>query len=217
MSTRSPLTRTHIIHTAIDLADRDGIDSLSMRRLADQLGVKAMSLYHHVSNKETMLNGIVDEVFSRIMLPDNSMGWQEAMRRRAHSARAVLIVHPWAVGLLDSRQVPGPATLSHHDAVIGCLRQAGFSLELTAHAFSALDSYIYGFVLQEAALPFDSAQELGELAGQIFADMPTNAYPAFTELAMHHVSNPDYAYANEFDFGLELILEGLQQRLNAVT
>ena len=131
-----------------------------MRKLAQELGVEAMSLYHHVANKDDILDGIVDVVFSEIDLPTNDIDWRAAMRQRAISARQALRRHPWATGLMESRSTPGPATLRHHDAVLGILRNAGFSIELAAHAFSVLDSYVYGFALQESSLPFQTPRNL---------------------------------------------------------
>ena len=170
-----------------------------------------MSLYHHVANKDEVLDGMVDVVFSEIDLPPDSAGWNSAMRDRAKSARAALMRHPWAIGLMESRTEPGPATLRHHDAVIGCLRRAGFSIEMAAHAFSVLDSYIYGFVLQEINLPFSTTEETHELTKAILQQFPAGDYPHLVEMAAEHLLQPGYAYANEFDFGLDLILEGLQR------
>ena len=152
---RLPLTRERVLRAAVALADREGV-AVSMRKLAKELGVEAMSLYHHVAGKNALLDGMVDHVFSEIDLPAAEQGWKAAMRQRAISARAALRRHPWAIALMESRSTPGPANLRHHDAVIGCLRQAGFSVALTAHAYSILDAYIYGFALQEASLPFDT-------------------------------------------------------------
>src|SRR6516225_10051544 len=153
-SSHAPLSRERILRAAVAIADESGIGSLSMRKLGQALGVEAMSLYNHVASKSDLLDGMVDIVFSEIGLPDGDLGWKLAMRQRAISAREVLARHRWAIGLMESRRSPGPATLRHHDAVLGCLRQAGFSVELTAHAYSLLDSYIYGFALNEAGLPF---------------------------------------------------------------
>lgn len=208
---RSPLTRQALVDGAVALADANGIGSLTMRRLARELGVKPMSLYHHVANKDGVLDGMVDVVFSEIDLPPDGAGWYSAMRERANSARAALIRHPWAIGLMESRTEPGPATLRHHDAVIGCLRRAGFSIEMAAHAFSVLDSYIYGFVLQEINLPFSTTEETHELTKAILQQFPVGDYPHLVEMAAEHILQPGYAYTNEFDFGLDLILEGLQR------
>ncbi len=208
---RAPLTREQVIHAAVRLADEEGVASLSMRKLAGRLGVKAMSLYHYVTNKDEVLDGIVDAVFSEIALPSSEEDWRAAMRRRALSARAALLRHRWAVGLLDSRVNTGPATLRHHDAVIGRLREAGFSVASTARAFSITDSYIYGFVLQELSLPFSTSEELEEVAETILQRMPASAYPHITELMVEHALQPGYAYVDEFEFGLELILDGLER------
>jgi AcrR family transcriptional regulator len=208
---RSPLTTELVLRAAVALADREGVGSLSMRRLARELGVEAMSLYHHVAGKPALLDGMVDLVFGEIELPVADGDWKAAMRRRAVSAREVLARHPWAIALMESRRTPGPANLRHHDAVLGCLRQAGFPVALTAHAYSILDAYIYGFALQEASLPFDTAEETAEVAVGIMEAFPADAYPHLTELALQHVLQPGYDYGDEYAFGLELILDGLER------
>ena len=210
---RAPLTRERVLAAAIDLADRDGIASLSMRKLAQELGVEAMSLYHHVANKDAILDGLIDLVFGEIDLPVGEADWKAAMRRRAISAREVLRRHPWATGLMESRSTPGAANLRHHDAVLGILRNAGFPLELAAHAYSLLDAYIYGFALQETSLPFNTPEETAEVAQAMMAEFPTDAYPHLTEIAVEHVLQPGYSYASEYRFGLDLILDGLEQAL----
>jgi AcrR family transcriptional regulator len=209
--TRPPLDRARVLATAVAIADEYGIDSLTMRKLGDAVGVEAMSLYNHVANKSDLLDGMIDAVFSEIELPANASGWQAAMRQRARSVRAVLSRHRWAIGLMESRRSPGPATLRHHDAVIGILRGGGLSVGLTAHAFSALDSYIYGFALQEASLPFEAGHETSELATEIMSEFAADQYPHLTELAVEHVLQPGYDYGDEFMFGLDLILDGLER------
>jgi AcrR family transcriptional regulator len=213
---RPPWTRERVLRAAIDLADDGGIESLSMRRLGQELGGAAMSLYNHVANKEDLLDGMIDAVFSEIESPSDEDSWKSAMRHRAISIRAILSRHPWAVGLMESRTSPGPATLRHHDAVIGCLRGAGFSVELTAHAFSALDSYIYGFALQERSLPFHTPEETSALAQALLAQFPVDDYPHLAELTVKHVLQPGYDYGNEYEFGLDLILDGLERTREAV-
>jgi AcrR family transcriptional regulator len=208
-SARAPLTRERVIRTAMAVADEKGAAALTMRAIAEPLGVEAMSLYHHVAGREDILDGMVDAVFGEIGLPPRDTDWKSALRHRADSARAVLLRHPWAVGLMDSRSQPGPATLRHHDAVIGTLRAGGFSVPMAAHAVSLIDSYLYGFVLQELSLPFRGAAELDEVAGAILRDMPADTYPHLTELATEHVLKPGYDYADEFTFGLTLILDAL--------
>jgi AcrR family transcriptional regulator len=213
---RIPLTRERVLRAAVAMADRDGVASLSMRKLAKELGVEAMSLYHHVASKHALLDGMVDHVFGEIELPAGERGWREAMRQRAISARAALRRHPWAIALMESRASPGPANLRHHDAVIGCLRRAGFSVALTAHAYSILDAYTYGFALQEASLPFDTPEETAEVAQSIMAEFPAaDAYPHLAELAVEHVLQPGYDYGDEYEFGLELILDGLELAASA--
>lgn len=212
-SARLPLSRERVLRTALALADSGGIAALSMRKLAQELGVEAMSLYNHVANKEEILDGIVDLVFAEIDLAPlaTEQDWQVAMRQRAFAVRDSLLRHPWAIGLLESRRQPGPATLQHHDAVIGCLRAAGFSIPLVAHAYALLDSYIYGFTLQQASLPFGSGEEAAAVADEIMENFPEAAYPHLTELAVQHVLQPGYTFADEFAYGLELILAGLEQ------
>ncbi len=184
-----------------------------MRKLAEKLGVEAMSLYHHVPNKDAILDGMVDAVFAEIEVPTYDVDWRTAMRRRAVSAREVLNRHPWAIGLLDSRTNPGFETLRHHDAVIGSLRAGGFSIAGAAHAFSALDSYIYGFALQEQSMPFESAAgEADEIAEAILEQMPRKQLPHLTEMIVEHALKPGYAYVDEFEIGLDLVLDGLEQR-----
>jgi AcrR family transcriptional regulator len=199
------------VTAAVALADRGGLDALSMRHLADTLGVEAMSLYHHVASKDELLDAMVDAVFAEMALPPGGVEWRTALRERACSARAALARHPWAVGLLESRRSPGPATLRQHDAVIGCLRSAGFPLALTAHAYAALDSYVYGFALQEATLPFRNPRELEEVAAALLPKL-AGAFPHLAELAREHVLRPGYAFADEFEFGLELLLDGLERQ-----
>jgi AcrR family transcriptional regulator len=182
-----------------------------MRKLGEALGVEAMSLYNHVASKDELLDAMVDQVFSEIDLPSGAADWKTAMRQRAVSARQALARHPWAISLMESRTTPGPATLRHHDAVIGSLRGAGFSIEMAAHAYAVLDSYIYGFALQEAGLPFHTATETEEVVQVILQQMPPEEYPHLTELAVEHVLQPGYDYGDEYEFGLDLILDGLER------
>ncbi len=208
---RPNLNRHRVLAAAVALADTAGIDSLTMRKLGVELGVEAMSLYRHVANKSDLLDGMIDVVFAEIDLPTDDIDWRTAMRRRAISAREALTRHPWAIGLMESRATPGPATLHHHDTVIGILRGAGFTIELTAHAYSALDSYIYGFALQQPNLPFHTPEETAQLAQAIMARFSTGQYPHLTELTVEHVLQPGYDYGNEFEYGLDLILDGLER------
>jgi AcrR family transcriptional regulator len=208
---RAPLSRDQVLEAAVTLADEGGIDALSMRKLGQALGVEAMSLYNHVAGKSDLLDGMIDVVFGEIGLPAGHGGWKQAMRQRAVSVRESLSRHRWAIGLMESRRSPGPATLRHHDAVLGCLREAGFSIELSAHAYSLLDSYIYGFALQEASLPFGNEEETAQVTQEIVGMMPADEYPYLAEMAAAHVLQPGYEYGHEFETGLDLILDALER------
>jgi len=211
-STRPRLSKERVVSAAIAIADRGGLPGLTIRSLAKELGAKPMSVYYYVASKDELLDSLVDVVFDEIELPDPQGDWREEMRRRAVSARARLKQHPWAIGLLESRTSPGPATLRHHDVVLACLRHAGFSLELTAHAYALIDSYVYGFALQEASLPFEGPDAVREVAEPIMALMATGAYPTMVEMATTYYLQPGYDFADEFEFGLDLILDGLERR-----
>lgn len=212
MPARPPLTRDRVLDAAIRVADRGGVAAITMRRVAQELGVEAMSLYHHLPNKDAILDGVVDAVFTAIDLPPDDPDWRTALRVRAASARAVLSRHTWALGLVDSRRTPGPATLRHHDAVLGVLRRAGFSLPMAAHAISLIDSYISGYVLQEASLPITTPEEVTEVAGALLADLPATEFPHLTEMITEHALRPGYDHTAEFDYGLDLILDALEAR-----
>ena len=207
---RARLNRETVLRAALTLADEGGTEALTMRNLGHSLGVEAMSLYNHVANKDDVLDGLVDMVFSEIEVSCDGRDWKKAMRRRAISAREVLARHRWAIGLMESRTRPGPATLGHHESVLRCLREAGFSVAMAAHAYSAMDSYIYGFALQQASLPFDTGEQAAEVAETILRHSQMAAYPRMMEIATQHVMKPGYSYAKEFEFGLDLILDGLE-------
>jgi AcrR family transcriptional regulator len=206
---RPPLDRERVLRAATELADREGVASLTMRRLAQELRVEAMSLYHHFANKEQILDGMVDLVFAEIELPEGG-DWKSALRRRARSARAALARHGWAIGLLESRRNPGLATLRDHDAVIGCLRRGGFTIAQAAHAFSLLDSYVYGFAMQEQNLPFRTAAELEQMAGELLPQL-AGQFPHMTEMIVEHALKPGYTYAREFEVGLGVVLDGIER------
>lgn len=217
---RPRLSRSLVLRGAVAVADAGGIGALTMRSLADALEAKPMSIYHHVANKEDVLDGIVDQVFSEISLPEIGREWQSEMRRRAVSARAAMLRHTWAIGLVQTRTNPGPATLKHHDAVIGTLREAGFSVEMTAHAFALIDAYVYGFALSEATLPISGPETVTEVAGRMLDRSSAEDYPYLTEFSIEHVMKPGYAFGREFEFGLDLILNGLaglQEQLDGGT
>ena len=209
------MTRERALRVAMELADTEGLEELTMRRLAQELKVEAMSLYHHVANKDAILDGMVDLVFQEIEPPPLDVDWKTALTRRTVSVRDVLLKHRWALRILESRAAPGPATLAHHDAVLGCLRRGGFSVALSARAYAVLDSYVFGFVHTELTLPFQSTEETQAVAKAIFEQLPAGAFPHLVELTKEHVLKPGYAYGNEFPFGLELILDGLERALCA--
>ncbi|MDQ1741347.1 MAG: hypothetical protein QOE53_2999 [Pseudonocardiales bacterium] len=209
--TRAPLSRERVLETAVTLADRHGLESLSMRKLAEELGVAAMSLYYHVPNKVELLDGMIDLVFGEIEPPSLDLDWKTAMRRRAVSTREALNRHRWAVGQMEGRTTHGPANLRLHNDVLGCLRAAGFSLEMTVHAYSVQDSYIYGFALQETDMTPETSDDFAATAEQqmeTYNDLLAD-YPHLVEVVGGHVAKAGYDYATEFLFGLDLILDGL--------
>lgn len=209
-SKRDPLTRERILHTAIRLADEEGLESLSMRRLAQELGVEAMSLYNHVESKDDLLDGIVDLIVAEIEVPTiGGADWKTAMRKRATSAHEVFLRHPWAPMLVGSRVNVGPAMLRYVNATLGCLREAGFSYEMADRAWNAIDSHVYGFTIQELNFPLDPS-EYASAAKMFLPKLPADEYPymrALTEL----VIEGSHRGLHDFQFGLELLLEGLER------
>jgi AcrR family transcriptional regulator len=208
---RIPLTRERVLEAAMKLADRSGLEGLSMRKLGQALGVEAMALYYHFANKERVLDGIVDLVFAEIDLPVIGADWKTAMRQRAISVRDALLRHRWAIGLMESRTNPGPANLRHHDAVIGCLRAAGFDMAATATAYSLLDSYIYGFAMTKMNLPFEDTSDIVEMSETMLAPFPPGEYQNLADFITEHAMKPGYDYGNEFEYGLDVILDGLER------
>jgi len=208
---RPPLSRERVLRAAMAVADEGGLTALTIRSLAQHLGVKPMAVYHHVANKEAILDGIVDLVFAEFAVPSPGGDWRAEMRRRSLSVRSVLRVHPWAIPLLQSRTNPGPAT--HLEANIGTLREAGFPVEMTAHAYALIDSYVYGFALSEASLPINGSETVAEVAGPMMEMIPAADFPYLAEFSAEHVMRPDYDFGNEFEFGLDLVLDGLDARV----
>ena len=209
---RSPVTRDRVLTAAVAIADADGLAALTMRSLAAALEVKPMSLYHHVRNKEEILDGIVDAVFAEVYVPQPEKGrtdWRAEVRERSVSMRAALNRHPWALALMESRTLPGPATLRHHDAMLGTLRAGGLSLPLTAHAYAVVDAFVYGFALQEASLPLDDTTDMPELAEEVLGGMDPTEFPHLAEFVAGHATKPGYSFAASFDVGLDLVLDGL--------
>ena len=208
---RVPLSRDRVMRAGLALADEGGLESLTMRQLGQELGVEAMALYRHVANKGDLIDGLVDLVFAQVDLPSAGPDWKRAMRRRAISLRDVLARHRWAIGFMESRANPGPAGLLHHDAVIGSLRAGGFTMDLTAHAYSVLDGYIYGFALTTMNLPFETDDDVAEVAQTMLQPFPAGAYPNLVAFITDHAMKPGYDYGDEFEYGLDLILDGLER------
>jgi AcrR family transcriptional regulator len=204
------MTRERVLGAAFGLADRIGIADLTIRRLAEALDSKPMTIYHHVPSKDEILDGIVDLVFAEIELPDPELPWKPAVRARCVSAREVLARHTWAVPLMESRRSPGPATLRHHDAVVACLRR-GLSIPMTGHAYAILDAFVYGFAIQEAALP-SPGDDMTEVAAELVTDELAEHFPALHEFAVEQALQPGYDFGDEFQYGLDLILDALEAR-----
>lgn len=205
---RTPLTRDHVLATALAIADRDGLDAVTMRSVADAVGVQAMSLYHHVANKDAILDGLVDLVFAEVVMPEpNGAAWRAPVRARMVSLHDALGRHPWALSVLESRTSPGPVSLQQHEACLAVLRAGGFSVTSALLAYAVLDAYVFGFVVQEQALPFvdDEATD---------ADLVAN-YAAMAEHLPHmmeaiaHVGGPDWRFGDQFEPGLDLVLDAI--------
>ncbi len=208
-SPRVPLTRERVVERGVALADAGGFSSLSMRNLAEELDAGTMALYRHVANKEDLLDGMVDVVFGEMYPPAIGGDWKRELRERGTSARAALKAHPWAVGLMETRMHPGPASATHHNATMGCLREAGFPFREAVHAYSLLDSYTYGFALQEQTIPFETPGESADMA-EITVGEQGGAYPYLDEVVVE-LEKRGYDYTEEFEFGLDFILDGLER------
>ncbi len=211
-SPRLPLNRDRILAAAVEIADESGVGAITMRAVAARLGVEAMSLYNHVANKDDILDGMADLVAEQFDLPEDVDDWREAMRRRSVSARQVFDSHPWAPMLFDSRESSGPARLHYYDWVLGRLLAAGFSIDGAARAFSLLDSYIYGFGIQQFNGAADGDASREEMAEALLAFVPPEEYPHLHQMASHAMQ-VGYDAEADFDFGLEIILDGLERIL----
>ena len=210
---RTPLSRERVLHAAIALADERGAQELTMRKLAKELGVEAMSLYNHVANKTDLLDGMVDIVFGEIEAPAPAGDWKAELRRRAVSTRAALNRHRWAIGEMEGRTDHGPNNLRIHDAVLGCLRAAGFSIEMTVHAMSVQDAYIYGFALQQSDMSSETPEDFAAEAQRQMREYAASLadYPHLVEVVGGYVAKAGYDYDAEFLFGLDVILDRLEQ------
>lgn len=214
-ATKAPtqLSRDRIVRTAVAVADRGGFYCLSMREVAQQLGSAPMSLYRHVSNKEDLLDGMVDVVFSEMYAPVVGGDWKSELRRRGVSAREALRRHPWAVGQMEGRLHPGGASARHHNATMGCLREAGFSFREAVHAYNVLDSYTYGFALQEKTIPFETPEQSAEMAKTTVGDQGSE-YPYLAEV-VREFAKKGFDYTEEFEYGLDLILDALERKVRS--
>jgi AcrR family transcriptional regulator len=212
-ATRLPLSQERVLNAAVELADRDGIEALSMRRLAKELGVEAMSLYNHVKNKDAILSGIMDLVSSEIELPDETTDWKAALRRSAISAKEVLLQHKWASALMLSQQDGGPAALRRSEWMLRTLREAGFSADLTYHAYHILGAYIQGVTNQHLSFPY-AGEELRALVNEFLGQLPPDEFTYLTEHVMQHVE-PAEQHKGGFELGLDLILDGLERMRDA--
>jgi AcrR family transcriptional regulator len=213
LSSRLPLNRDRVLAAAVEIADERGVGAITMRAVASKLDVEAMSLYNHVANKDDILDGMADLVADEFDLPDDVDYWREAMRRRAVSAHEVFGRHPWAPMLFDSRESIGPSRLRYFDWVLGTLTQAGFSIDDAARAFSLLDSYVYGFGIQQFNMASGNDMSIEERAEAIAAYIPAEEYPYLHRMASHAMQG-SYDEATDFGFGLEIILDGLERVLD---
>ena len=211
---RAPLTRDRVLRAALELADEGGTAALTMERIGRGLGVEAMSLYRHVRNKDDILDGIVDLVFAEIERPVDRSSWRTVLRAQSISTRAVLRRHPWAITLMESRVTPGPANLRIHEDTITVLLDTGCSAAMATHAYNLIDSYVYGFALQEANFPFRNAEELAAMSEQLLANQQADTYPNSARVARELLAS-GFDYGNEFEFGLDLILDALAPLLRA--
>jgi len=211
---RVPLSKERIVKAAVALAGAGGFESLSMRRLAEELGTAPMSLYRHVANKEDLLDAMIDVVFGEMYPPAVGGDWKTELRERAVSARAALRRHPWGIGLMETRMHPGPASAVHHNATMGCLREAGFPFREAVHAYNLLDSYTYGFALQERTIPFETPEESAKMAKVIVGEQG-DEYPYLAEVVVE-LGKRGYDYTEEFEFGLDFILDGLERALDGM-
>lgn len=207
---RERLSKSRILAAAIDLADRAGIEPLTIRRLATELAAKPMALYHHVANKDEILDGMLDLVYAEMTVPTVQPRWREEIRDRSMSARRVLRRHTWAIPLMDTPRAPGEATLRHHDAVLGCLLTGGFAVAIASHAYALLDSYVFGFALQESNLPFQGDAADRQMAERSVQALPPDVFPHLRRCAEEHFLSASYDFADSFEFGLDLILDGLE-------
>ena len=203
---RNTISRERVLAGAVLLADTEGLGALTIRGLASQLGVKPMALYHHVANKDAILDAIVDAVYAEIYVPIADQPWRSELTERSRSMRAALRRHPWALALMETRSNPGLANLTNHEACLDVLRSADFTLQATAHAYATLDAFVYGFALQEAML---ASINLDDAPEELLAGMDLSGFPRMAEFATEHVLTADYAFGDSFEVGLAIVLDGI--------
>ncbi|MFI5624533.1 TetR/AcrR family transcriptional regulator [Nocardioides sp. NPDC051685] len=206
---RQPLSPDRVIDAAVSVADRGGVAAVSMRNVAEVLGVEAMALYHHVPNKDAILNRIVDAVFAEIDVPEPTPHWRRALEECSRSARKAIARHSWVLGLVESREHVGPARLRHIDAVLGLLLEAGFSAIEAVQATTLLDGYVYGFVLQERQQGIEVPADTELAASALLADPSSEDLPHLRAVAQAVAAGPAPSHDDVFDHGLRIILDGL--------
>jgi AcrR family transcriptional regulator len=212
---RGALDRDRIIDGAVALADEIGLEPLTIRRLAEHLGAKPMSLYHYVDGKDDIVDGMVGRVFDEVGRADPTLPWRDAIRQRARAVRAALRRHPWAIPIMESRRKPGADILDHHEAMLTAWLATGFPLPVIAHGVAVVDAFVYGFALQEAALPLGGDAETGgdltEVSEQIVVPLSPERYPSLVKFTMEHVMQPGYDFGASFEPGLDFILDGVER------
>ena len=208
---REPLTRERVLRAAVELADERGLGELSMRKLAQRLGVEAMSLYNHVASKDDLLDGIVELALAEIELPPADAHWKEAIRQTAVSSYRAFLRHRWACNQLMRGSRVSPRRMQWMEDVLRTFREAGFSADLTHHAYHALDSHITGFTLWQVNMPFETREVLADLAEGFLDELPADRFPYVVEHAYQHLEPASPGDKTEFEFGLDLILDGLER------
>ncbi len=203
------LSREQVLGAALEVADGAGLAGLTIRSVATRLGTSPMAVYHYVATKDEILDGLVDLVFAEIDLPSPEGSWRVEIGRRMDSARAALRRHPWAISLMESRTSPGDGSLSRHEATLATLRQGGFTVVAAAHAYALIDSYVYGFAVQETTIPLGGPEDTAAVVGEMMATFD-GAYPYMSEIATEHVMKPGYDFGDEFEIGRELVLDALE-------
>jgi AcrR family transcriptional regulator len=213
VQTRTPLSRERVLRAAMVMADDGGLEALSMRKLADELGVKAMSLYNHVANKDDLIDGIVDAAWKEVSAPSGEADWKTQIRELAVAAHETMLLHPWASGL-RMRATPGPARLRYGDSLLGAFRNAGFSKDLTYHAYHIVESYIVGFTSQVENYRNVAEDDFADVVGAFRRGDFQAEFPHFTEHALQHMDE-DHSEVNAFVLGLDLVLDGLERLRDA--